>query len=107
MNDWATETLREVPFWRDDMTPEEYEVERTYFIEHWDDYTKGKYTPLWKQNQSEAILMKVKYIGQSDVSLTNGKIYKVVSIENGWYRIVDDTEEDYLFSPYEFVATDI
>lgn len=44
--------------------------------------------------------MKVKYIGQSDVSLTNGKIYKVVSIENGWYRIVDDTEEYYLFYGY-------
>ncbi len=52
MNDWATGTLREVPFWRDDMTPEEYEIERTYFIEHWDDYTKGNYTPLWKQNKS-------------------------------------------------------
>lgn len=52
MSEWATETLREVPFWRDDMTPEEYEIERTYFIEHWDDYTKGKYTPLWKQKQN-------------------------------------------------------
>lgn len=50
--------------------------------------------------------MKVKYIDQSDVSLTNGKIYEVISIEHGWYRIVDDTEEDYLFSPDEFVITE-
>lgn len=50
--------------------------------------------------------MKVKYIDQSDVSLTNGKIYEVISIEHGWYRIEDDTEEDYLFSPDEFVITE-
>ena len=46
---WATGTLKEVPFWRDDMTPEEYEIEREYYCEHWDDYRKGNYKPLWKQ----------------------------------------------------------
>ena len=46
--------------------------------------------------------MKVKYINKSDVSLTNGKVYEVIAIERGWYRIVDDTDEDYLFSPEEF-----
>ncbi len=46
--------------------------------------------------------MKVKYIGKSDVSLTNGKIYEVIAIEESWYRIIDDTNEDYLFSPEEF-----
>ncbi len=51
--EWSTGSLREVPFWREDMTPEEYDRERTYFIEHWDDYTKGKYTPLWKQKTVE------------------------------------------------------
>lgn len=45
--------------------------------------------------------MKVKYIGKSDVSLTNGKIYEVIAIEESWYRIIDDTNEDYLFSPEE------
>lgn len=29
-NDWATETLKEAPFWRDGMTPEEYDEEREY-----------------------------------------------------------------------------
>ena len=46
--------------------------------------------------------MKIKYKGKSDVSLTEGKEYEVISIENGWYRIVDDTDDDYLFSPEEF-----
>ena len=46
--------------------------------------------------------MKVKYINETDISLTNGKIYEVISIESGWYRLVDDTEEDYLFAPEEF-----
>ncbi len=46
--------------------------------------------------------MKVKYVGKTDVSLTNGKIYSVLAIEEGWYRIVDNTDEDYLFSPDEF-----
>ncbi len=49
-NNWATPSLKEVPFWRYDMTPEEYENERNYFIEHFEDYKRGKYTPLWKQN---------------------------------------------------------
>lgn len=46
--------------------------------------------------------MKVKYKNESDVSLTKGKIYDVISIDKNWYRIVDDTEEDYLFDPKEF-----
>ena len=46
--------------------------------------------------------MKVKYIGDTDVSLTNGKIYSVIAEEGNMYRIVDDTEEDYLFQKEEF-----
>ncbi len=46
--------------------------------------------------------MKVRYKSKSDASLTNGKIYEVISVEGGLYRIVDDTEEDYLFYPEEF-----
>lgn len=52
--DWASPTLKEVPFWRDDMTPEEYEEERTYLGQHWDDYKQGVYTPLWQQRQVES-----------------------------------------------------
>ncbi len=46
--------------------------------------------------------MKVKYIGTSGVSLTKDSIYDVLSVEEGCYRIVDNTDEDYLFSPDEF-----
>lgn len=46
--------------------------------------------------------MKIKYIGESDVSLTKGNVYNVLSVENGWYRIVDDTEEDYIYPPDQF-----
>lgn len=46
--------------------------------------------------------MKVKYKGKTSISLTNGKIYDVISVEKGCYRIVDDTEEDYVFLPDEF-----
>lgn len=47
-NKWATETLKEVPFWREGMTPEEYDIEREYFYTHWEEYTRGEYTPLWR-----------------------------------------------------------
>lgn len=46
--------------------------------------------------------MKVEYMNESCVSLTKGNVYEVLSIEEGWYRIIDDTHEDYLFSPDEF-----
>ena len=43
--------------------------------------------------------MKLKYIGESFGvdSLTDGKIYEGVE-ENGMYRVVDDSGEDYLYS---------
>ena len=42
--------------------------------------------------------MKVKYLGDSDpLSLINGKVYEVLSIEYGYYRIVDETDDDYLY----------
>ena len=42
--------------------------------------------------------MRVRYDGETDfLVLTHGKIYDVISIERGWYRIVDDSGEDYLF----------
>ena len=43
--------------------------------------------------------MKLRYIGESFGvdSLTNGKIYEATE-ENGMYRVIDDSEEDYLYS---------
>ena len=48
---WATETLKEVPFWREDMSPEEYEVERMYYYNNWELVESLEYVPLWKQKQ--------------------------------------------------------
>lgn len=47
--DWANGTLKEVSFWRDDMSVEEYEQERTYLSENLEKLMNGTYTPLWKQ----------------------------------------------------------
>ena len=47
--------------------------------------------------------MKVKYIEETDpLYCENGKVYEVLSIENGYYRIIDATGEDYLYAPEEF-----
>ena len=47
--------------------------------------------------------MKVKYLGESDpLELIKGKTYEVVSIEKDWYRIIDETGDDYLYPPQAF-----
>lgn len=50
--------------------------------------------------------MKVKFIKESCASLEKGNIYDVISIEYGLYRIVDETEDDYLFPPESFEVVD-
>ena len=53
--------------------------------------------------------MKVKWLGKTDfLVLTNNKIYDVISIERGWYRIIDDSGDDYLYPPdmFEIVEWD-
>lgn len=47
--------------------------------------------------------MKVVYTGETiSLCLTNKKAYEVQSIEKGWYRLVDDSGEDYLYPPEQF-----
>lgn len=47
--------------------------------------------------------MKVKYLGESDpLGLINGKVYEVLSIEYGYFRIVDETGEDFLYDSDSF-----
>ena len=47
--------------------------------------------------------MKVKWKGKTDfLVLTHNKIYDVLSVEKGWYRIIDDSGEDYLYPPESF-----
>ena len=44
--------------------------------------------------------MKVRYIAHlDDIDLTEGAIYKVLSVEKNLYRIVDDSDDDYLYPP--------
>ena len=52
--------------------------------------------------------MKVRYIKETRAGgLNKGQIYKVLSVEKGWYRIVDNSNEDYLYPPEEFeIVTD-
>ena len=53
-------------------------------------------------------MLKVKWNGKTEfLVLTNGKIYDVLSVEKGWYRIVDDSGSDYLYPPDNFtIITD-
>lgn len=49
-------------------------------------------------------MMKVRYIGKTDpLGFVNGEVYEVLSVERGWYRVVDPFEkEDYLYPPELF-----
>ena len=47
--------------------------------------------------------MEVRYIDKGDaLSCVNGKIYVVIAVEKGWYRIIDESGEDYLYPPKSF-----
>lgn len=51
--------------------------------------------------------MKVKYLGKTEfLVLTHDKVYEVLATEKGWYRIVDDSGEDYLYPPKHFEIID-
>ena len=45
----------------------------------------------------------VKYLGKTGAfALNNCKFYEVISIERNWFRIIDETGEDYLYPPELF-----
>ena len=46
--------------------------------------------------------MKVRYIGPDFVTIEKGKIYDVISVEHGYYRVMTEVDEDYLFPPKVF-----
>lgn len=47
--------------------------------------------------------MKVRWKGETEfLVLTHDKIYMVLSVERGWYRLVDDSGDDYLYPPENF-----
>lgn len=47
--------------------------------------------------------LKVRFIGKPFgyviEPFSEHEVYEVISVENGWYRIICDTGEDYLFPP--------
>lgn len=48
--------------------------------------------------------MKVKWSGETIfLELTKNKIYNVIAVEKGWYRLIDDSGEDYLYPPENFI----
>ena len=51
--------------------------------------------------------MKIKFLGQTSfLVLTNNKEYDVISKEKGWYRIIDDSGDDYLYPPHLFTIVE-
>ena len=58
------------------------------------------------------IKLKIRYIGEYEIDTPNSykifmdvipnKIYEVLSVERGFYRIIDESGEDYLYSPEKF-----
>ena len=52
--------------------------------------------------------MKVKYIGEIShpLELINGKIYECLGKEYGMYRVIDETDEDYLYPKEEFIVVE-
>ena len=52
-------------------------------------------------------LLKVKYIGKDNFSFRKDKLYDVICIESSFskddsYRIIDETDDDYLFNKNDF-----
>ncbi len=48
------------------------------------------------------VRLKVKYIGPDYVALPTGTVCEVLSIEKGWYRVMTELDESYLFPPNVF-----
>lgn len=49
--------------------------------------------------------MKVKWLGESSkLSLIHGKSYSVEAVDpkHGWYAIIDETGEEYVYPPEKF-----
>ena len=64
-----------------------------------------------KQNKtyskSSSKMMKVKWLGKTHfLGLVHNKVYEVLSVEKDWYRIVDESGEDYLYPPHKFEIID-
>ena len=53
------------------------------------------------------IRARVRYIGEKDtLAFDRSKFYEVISVERGWYRIMTELDDDYLFPPSCFELID-
>ena len=50
--------------------------------------------------------MKVKYLGYGTNSLKIGKTYEVLTIEDGWYRVMNENSEEELLPSRAFEIVD-
>lgn len=52
--------------------------------------------------------MLVKYIGDysSPLGLIKGKTYECINETPSWYRVIDETDEDYLYPKTDFEIVD-
>lgn len=47
--------------------------------------------------------MKVRYIGKHETpALDKKQVYTVMAVEKGWFRIMTELDDDYLFPPDQF-----
>lgn len=52
--------------------------------------------------------MLVKFIGDysSILGVIKGKTYKCIAVYPSWYRVIDETDEDYLYPKTDFEVID-
>lgn len=50
---YFTPGMKEWCFYREGMSPEEFEAEYRYMGEHFDEYRAGTYKPMWKQREEQ------------------------------------------------------
>lgn len=45
-------------------------------------------------------ILKLRYVGETfgALSLTNGEVYTAIDENQDYYRVIDDSKEDYLYS---------
>ena len=60
-SNWATETLMEAPFWRNGMTPEEYETENRYLSKNFYKQKDGNYATLDARREHERIISSLDF----------------------------------------------
>lgn len=50
---------------------------------------------------------KVRWLGPTDfIMLNHNQVYTVLSVEKEWYRVIDNSREDYLYPPEAFEIVD-